>query len=539
MAVKKEYSTSRGTPWVQRTLGVLPLGNWDGRNEGCLVLDDGSFWMLINRKQNPTHNEEGRYMWIGTASPEGCVQWSGDLFAVDHSRVGPDGAYEYFDDAQPIWQVMVSQSSNNNNMWVHDGENIYYTVAPFDWDTGFPTDDGVRIMKFTPKTGLVQWIAGGPTTVTTSIGDLVGATGDSHNGKSAQIPAQMAATCDREYIYWLQQVGSIGTGDPDQAPGMIIRRMSLTPPHAVSTLPGPDPDPPWHEGFVWDGAENPDTGMPNKLRPDFAYGTSLTHHGDYLYFTAQATLRRIPKAGGDIETLIYGFTDSHGRDQQSDYEESPNGAGPVNLSNYLLLGRPELEGLDPLYHGSLKVMDNRLFFINASMATFYGGYNVVGFQFAYFDLEQLEKDYESKGPQRVNRVDPQWTSIANTSHWFEHFNRYTKSSVFTDSGYFWGWRDGSEPIYQNSYRYFDINPKAAGWEKRIAFVHSEVCYAGPGCTNQYGKNNRITQVAAYLEDAVSASQYELTFQFTGDLLKGYPAAVEMKPAEAPEEVSLG
>lgn len=530
MGLAPQLITSTGTQWHQTTHGILPLGNWDGRNEGVLLLDDGRVFGNVNRKQHMFQDQEGIAQWFGELSPEGCVQWSGDLWAYDTSKDGPFGASGYVDEDY-IWRLMIQNEDNADHLWLTDGKFIYYSVPGIDSIQGSPSNDGARIYRFDPNSGLTKWIAGGPPGGGENSG--IGTTGDSHDGRQAKLPSTFYACTDREFIYWLQRVDNTDNDPAGELyePSAIIRRMKLEDPYPVDTLPGVVLNPSWYTGPTSEEDFNPSTGLPYKYEPDFLSvdNPALGVDEDYLY-VMNRDLRRLPKAGGNVETFIW----QTGRDAFSDYAATPNGP-----ETGLWRGRPELEGLSNQF-GGLKLMGRRLFFINISGGTFFQFYNLMGHRFAYFDLNELENIYNRSGPQRVNRASPQWTTIMNGTHYYEQYpNRYTNQSWFINGGYSWGWRDGSTPLVQNPYRYFDINPEASGWENRLVFMHAEICRT-VGSASGYGSDNRVTHVAAYLEEEANVqSQFSLSFQFTGDLLKSYAAAREVKPPQAPKEVQLG
>ncbi len=528
MGLEPLFVTSAGPQWTMRTHGILPQGNWNDSNEGCLLLDDGTFWLTIHRIASVVGLYDGGSQWMGTASPEGCIRWSGDLWGID-GHLGPDNAEGWPDDPTPIWDVIMmgSDDTNEDHMWVHDGKNIYYSVEAVKFGPTGQSLDGTRIYKLDPSTGLTTWVAGAAYPAGT---DNNTANRDSHNGKSALIPeANLGLSCvdgDREYVYWLQKFPG---GGPSQH-GLTIRRMKLTPPYPVDTLPGHNPG---KYTTITGEQINPATGIPNRYDSDFiaSLTSSIGCDDDFIYLGGH-DLRRLSKTGGPIKTYIWNreFTPTGSRDTLTDYEESPNGAPNQET---LQLGRPELEGLRIMEGGKLMIKGRKLFFLNEAGVTFISGYNLFGTRFAYFDLDELE----ATGPQRVNRFSPQWTSIANNSHYFEQGNRYTPQRWASAGGYHWGWRDGGTPLFSNPFRYFDINPHAVGWENRIAFVHAEV---SPNITGEgYGNNAKVTHVAAYLEESATASQFELKIRFTGDLLKGYAAARQIKHAKAPTEVQLG
>ena len=526
---------------------AMAVGDYDYANEGVHILDDGTIWWVMGEAGGSIHCENYQtYVGMGTVSPGGWVQWSGDTWSDRDAADGPNGEVAMADEYY-IWDTVLPPQQW---YWVSftDGRYIYYQIDGQYYEGVGTFDRGNRFYRLDPQTGLSTWIAGAPWSTYSPL--------DSHDGRLARLPTYIGPyACDRNYFYFAEtDVDSTGTG-------AHIRRMKLEPPYPIETVFRSNPS----IGFGDQWTIYPD-GFRGHLQSDYwssSEDQAMAVYDGYLYALQGADLRRVPVTGGSVENIIYGgntiredrFSTASGWTHSPDrYWIGWNSArkwpqdssSPFTISEWDYPGVPDLEGLDISNLTEMKVVGNRMFFINNSANE---GANISsnwwGRSFCYFDMDNLLEEYGKSGPRKPNRANPSWNTISNgTAQWESDAalnNCFPRSSYRDACGYIQNERTGSEPLHQWTGDRFDFNPNAtAPWNQRLVFVSMHNNF---GEYFDWYEPQNIASASwgvCYLEEEGSSAgaQYNLSIQFTGDYLKGYGAARAMSPAKAPAEVHL-
>jgi hypothetical protein len=510
-----------------RTVGVFPNA---ADLSSAVLLNNGDVWLSVWGKRWYPNNTffGGHGQWVGKVTPEGCIQYSGNHWAVaDASDDGTYGAEGY---ALDEWflptQRLQTGSTPRKYPLLTDGTSIYFPSWPIS-RTGGHTFDGIRWWKLDPDTGYATWMAGAPTNGTFSYNDPIR---DSHVGRQAAIGEMYAWTIDENYIYWSQKTPS-SLGD-----GLVIRRMNLHGSHPVTTLPGLDSSPSWWVVAADEEIINSSTGIPQRFNSDVWLkehedfredGGAMVLRNGWIYFANGPSLRRMPVDGGAVQTYLWGYSwdgttyPTDKRDNLLDFSETPSGSDvefQEGDPERPALGVPDLEGLD-VYDGAALV-GSKFFFMTQRIYP----------QIAYFDLDEMDAKYAVSGPRRVNRVSPEHRTVVNGSwHSSRGSNYYPDFGKMIAAG---SWRDASaNPIigFPGTLGLM-ANPRVPGWEQRVLISHGEF--------SDLWWPSSVAAVVSYIETMETGNVYNLNISFTGDLLKGYAAARDMEPPSAQEEVIL-
>lgn len=503
--------------WFQWTYAVVMNGYQDARGTGVFSTSDGSLWLFSANPHRPSRPQESEW-WIGKVSPEGCVRVFGNSWTVDPSLT-LDGALEEgkapfrFVRGGSFTGVVVVPVGDTLWVWSEYANNRWFIFDPdtLDW----------------------TWVAGS-TARTTGQNPV-----DAQIGKNATTsPIQSYAVYDGGYIYWLE-----GWESNTYARNlMVVRRMSTTYPYGVETYTsGPSGTPSGFTGSTdselkaWVESFNPSTGMWNMYNQDVAYPTAgypakLAVRNGYLYFGFMFDIRRMPLAGGPVETLFFGYhsPESQFRDHLMDYEDTPFG-GYNNIPDHRRNGVPELEGVN-FEEFDWVLFGNDLMFINGSGVEAYE----MGKRWAKIDLVELERRYDEQGPVRVDRASPQWVTVSGASSIWEQISAWADQVNALDLY----WKDGGRPLAYAPMKRATV-PTSGPLAGRLVFA--QVPYSADLTITDvnYGlPPDRQCSVVSVLEPGELMFEADVTVLFEGKALKGYSNVRALNAAEAPEEVRL-
>lgn len=554
--------------WFQRTFAVLPQGNWHARSQSLCILDNGEVWvyMVVPSSYFNSYPFSGfdsfgqvELTWIGKVSPEGCVRVSGDEFVYGGAIDGYMDAWGY-EVPRPEDTYLPHTGwgySAGNSIMVTDGQYLYIY---FNWEF----DLGGRHSswyKLDPVTYNFERMAG------TYFEDPE-VTNDAPRDAAIGLDATFGRVGQPAYLDgWLYFPDIVErVSGSNFTPRKSIRRISTTAPYPVETVvsyPSPAGAPADTDvGFqAWASAVNPVTGIPNFFNDDalFYYDNNdlympMVIWEDYFYvlacgtgaandITALTSIRRIPLAGGPVETLFYGigyggFTANQvDRDDMNDSEPWPNGKLHSFLPNHyesIVNGTPDYEGFDPNAFSSAVGLNGELFYANWPGSWFTGGQQW-GMRIVKFDIPELVAKFEADGPQRVNRADPQWDTINGGTAFMEQALMGNNGVLYRDR--LWFTRDGSTPLMTHA-----LTPGMAtnnvhpDWVGKFAFIQPAISDSVAPLNLSPSGIKLAMMVSVLSED--QAGDMQVRLYFDGIALKAYVAGPGLVPAYAPVEVIL-
>lgn len=526
--------TSTKNQWYQTTYAAVPQGHYFSWGDllATAVTDSGQVWVAINEPSHFTEAESWSY--IGIASPTGFIRVSGCQWAQNTT------SWDAWEDG-PLYKRAFYMASEGHHM-IPVGDQMYIGIED--------NDNRDRWIKVDQNTLQATVVAGGAAQgvgVEPIDGSGVG---------NVSLDLTTSYSCYKDgHIYWFERGFTPSGASDGRYLFYRLRRMQTIPPYGVETLPNPVLTPTGLTSYTYSDVldfifDRQTNGLRNYLRDDVAaayhYGPyHLADRGDnYLYFGQTNDIRRISLDDWTIETILYGevdirhdnytvFTD---RDHLSDFEETPYGApaGPPtnfeSVPNAAKLGIPELEGLDMATSGWQWYDNDRLVFLNNTM--FQWGPPRGKFM-CTIDVTAIEQRIATSGvPERVNRANPQWETIANGTYISEQ--QHAWNPIVTGSS---TWRDGGNPLMWLAGEIFAVNNNSplAG---KIVFLHHEIGLdLAYNWATRYFEPDRGMTVVAFLEPEPNVI-FDVQLSFEGTALQGYAAHISLPHQQAPEVVSL-
>lgn len=554
--------------WFQKTYACLPNGQFHNASQGMCILDNGEVWVYMARVDANFvaypwdfggASQLTEIHWIGKVSPEGCERVAGDEFVYGSAMADYGDAFGYrvpLDTDHYLPESAWSYTSESCFI-ATDGTYIYIYQ---NWGStgagsGEPYPRWSKLYRLDPQTYEFEWIAGSLFSSPTPEDNAIGL--DATFGDMGQPVFHEG---------WMYFTDLYSRASPSFAsPRMKLRRISLTAPYPVETVYT------WaYTGYPGDtdsglgafmGAINPGTDLPNFFNEDALYHQHSNHNmmpmsywDGYLYMLPQGydsvphqlfAIRRCPLAGGDIETLFYGIgwgdtippgAAQINRDNLIDSTEFPTGKLHDFIANHYppsVIGTPELEGFDNDAWWIAVTPSGELMSFNFSGASYSG--IIRGTRVCKFDLPDLIAHYEESGPWRVDRVNPQWDTIAG-------------GTVFDETSLFrnttgnrqreWLVRDGGTPLLSTPCTPgIATNNVHTDWVGKFAYLQSAP--AESVVSQDYANNTLGTaMMVSVLDPAGGSGDLQVRLYFDGVALKGYGAVPGMEKAIAPAEVVL-
>ena len=260
------------------------------------------------------------------------------------------------------------------------------------------------------------------------------------------------------------------------------------------------------------------------------------YNGDLGYTASWIKRLDLNNPDNGVETLYYGLsryfsvggTPALPRDWESDFADTPEGAGTYHFGYVPGKGTPDLYGFMPGFQAT--VVNDDLLFDNVSLSTTVGGVRT-GTTICAIHIPTL-LDKAANGPLRHDRANPLFRIIANggtADHSYSLWNIKNQWAV-------WNTMDGGNPALTHvSVPSLHSNPNSPDWAGKALYMNSSIDNFG-GMPIQEGVQSHLVHV---LEPKAETSQsFNVEFSFEGQILKGYGPAAGITLPDCPEEVTL-
>lgn len=520
--------------WNQWTYACAPCGNW-GAGHALLAMDNGDLYMILRRWYQYQYDESDMFVnLVARVTPDGLERISPDLtrYSAEGLNYGDINEIAPFD--LPSWSgtgdIRATPWATFGDLHaVTDGRRIF----ALDMDVG-------RMMMIDTFTYEFTHVAGVYNASTPS---------DNFVGVDAGLPDVMTMTYSDGYV-WFPSYGRYASNDRYGQ----LRRMSTTPPYAVSTVldwahPSGFPDGTVVENSAWKVATNPVTGLPNYFNPDaldWQTDTAIEFwEGDLYYYTSLtpgASLNlsefgRIDMDTGLKQVLIYGLEDpvpnTPVRDRTSNHESTPLGVLVNGNENNFVPGSGTWFYEEMDLGSRSTILGDYFVTPNYAMAAFLSGYQIIGTGIATIHLPSLLTAVAENGgnPIRHDRRNPFWNTVANGTAADEQPGAGWSSAMRQR---YWLQRDGSVPLLTHPLWGSTLTVGKAGpLQGRLVYMMSALPYMVRGSDN----NNAYIVKVLDPPGVGSQDRMRVTVTFEGTHLKGYGPAKGLQ-FEHPTEVTL-